>query len=203
MMPICISDTNVAFQETELPVRLRFVQPVTDEELLRFCDRNRLLQVERDPNGDLLIMSPTGTEGGNAELDIATELNLWARQDGRGRGLGPTSGVKLPDTAVRAADAAWVSWDRFNSSSPGAFRQFVPEFVIELRSTSDRLKDVREKMERWMSSGVELGWLIDPERKAVEIYRPGQQPEVQEGQSAAYGEGPVAGFVLELERIWG
>lgn len=197
------SEMNVAFMEQENPVRLRFGQPVTDEELLRFCERNKLLQVEREANGDLLIMSPTGTEGGNAELDIATELNIWAKRDGRGRGLGPTSGVKLPDTAVRAADAAWVSWDRYNASAREAFRQFVPEFVIELRSSSDRLKDVREKMERWMSSGVELGWLIDPERKAVEIYRPGREPEIQEGQTTVYGEGPVGGFVLELSRIWG
>lgn len=200
-MPVHTSDMNVALEQNELPVRLRFNQLVTDEELLRFCERNRLLQVERDANGELIVMLPTGTEGGNAELDVATELNIWARQDGRGRVLGPTSGVKLPDTAIRAADAAWVSWERYNAGS-GTFRQFVPEFVIEVRSASDQLKDVREKMERWMSSSVELGWLIDPIRKAVEIYRPGQQPEIQEGHSVVYGEGSVAGFVLELGRIW-
>ncbi len=195
---------NVALQETELPVRLRFEQPVSDEELLQFCERNHLLRVERDANGELILMSPTGTDGGNAELDIATELNIWARQDGRGRALGPNSGIRLPDTAVLAADAGWVSWERYNAAAgQTGFREFVPEFVIELRSESDRLADVRSKMERWMAYGVELGWLIDPAGKVVEIYRPGKAVEEQVGGSAVYGEGPVAGFVLELGRVWG
>ena len=194
---------NLALPETVLPVRLRFEQPMTDEELMRFCAANELLRVERDANGELVIMSPTGTDGGNAELDIATELNIWARQDGRGRALGPNSGVKLPDTAVRAADAGWISWERYNASSTKGFRSAVPEFVIELRSPSDRLPDLREKMQQWLANGVELAWLIDPERKVVEIYRPGREVEVQEGHSAVYGEGSVGGFVLELARIWG
>jgi Uma2 family endonuclease len=195
---------NVALQNTKLPVRVRFERPMTDVELLQFCEQNELLRVERDANGELILMSPTGTDGGNAELDIATELNIWARQDGRGRALGPNSGVKLPDTAVRAADAGWVSWERYNASAgEGGYREFVPEFVIELRSESDRLADVREKMAQWMANGVELGWLIDPSRKMVEIYRPGQKMEEQEGQSAVYGDGAVGGFVLELGKVWG
>jgi len=195
---------NVALQENELPVRLRFDRPMTDDELLRFCAENEMLRIERDAKGELIVMSPTGTEGGNAELDIATELNNWARQDGRGRALGPNSGIKLPDTAVRAADAGWVSWERYNAAPahPG-FREFVPEFVIELRSSSDSLADIRFKMEEWMSNGVELGWLVDPSRKTVEIYRQGRLPEMLEGSSAVFGEGAVGGFVLELARIWG
>jgi Uma2 family endonuclease len=195
---------NLSFPEIDQPVRVSFGTPVTDEELLRFCAENELLRVERDAKGELILMSPTGTDGGNAELDIATELNIWARQDGRGRALGSNSGVKLPDTAVRAADAGWVSWGRYNQSSgQRGYRQFVPEFVIELRSDGDTLKNVRSKMEEWLRNGVELGWLIDPQRKAVEIYRPGREPEVLEGASAVEGEGPVAGFVLELGKVWG
>ena len=194
---------NVALQECELPVRLRFERPLTDEEMLRFCAENELLRVERDANGELIVMSPTGTDGGNAELDIATALNNWAQTDGRGRTLGPNSGIKLPDNAVRAADAAWVSWERYNAMPVKGFRQFVPEFVIELRSESDRLTSIHAKMEQWMSYGVELGWLIDRSRKTVEIYRPGREPEVLEGGSEVEGEGQVARFVLELARIWG
>jgi Uma2 family endonuclease len=170
--------------------------------MLAFCASNDTLRIEREANGDITIMAPTGTEGGNAELDIAADLTIWARQDGRGRALGPNSGIKLPDTAVRSADAGWVSWERYNKTDGKGFRQFVPEFVIELRSENDRLPALREKMEKWMSHGVELAWLIDPSRKAVEVYRPNQQPEVQEGHSAVYGEGPVGGFVLERGRIW-
>src|ERR1700744_885047 len=174
---------NLAFSDNELPVRIRLEQPMTDEQLIEFCAQNRLFQIERDVNGELIVISPTGTEGGNAELGVATELNIWARQDGRGRVLGPNSGIKLPNGAVRAADAAWVSWSRYNAAT-GAFLQLVPEFVIEVMSGSDRLKDLREKMERWIASGIEVGWLIDRKRKAVEIYRPGQAPEMQEGHSA-------------------
>ncbi len=171
---------------------------------MRFCAANETLRAERDAHGDLVLMSPTGTDGGNVELDIATELNNWARQDGTGRALGPSSGIKLPDSAVRAPDAGWVSWQRYEKSTgKSGFRQFVPEFVIELRSKSDRLKDLRAKMEEWMHHGVELGWLIDPSRKTVEIYRPKQAVEEWVGQSAVVGEGPVAGFVLELWKVWG
>ena len=195
---------NVALQESELPVRLRFDRPFTDEELLRFCAENDLLRVERDANGELILMSPTGTEGGNAELDIATELNNWSRQDGRGRALGPNSGIKLPDSAIRAADSGWVSWERYNASPEGVgYRALVPEFIIELRSPSDRLPELQEKMQMWIANGVELAWLIDPSRKTVEIYRPGKAMEEQVGHSAVYGEGPVGGFVLELGKIWG
>jgi Uma2 family endonuclease len=195
---------NIALAEVDQPVRLHLDRPLTDDELMRFCAENDLLRVERNAKGELIIISPTGTEGGNAELDVATELNIWARHDGRGRALGPNSGVKLPDTAVRAADAGWVSWERYNAAAnPSGFRQFVPEFVIEVRSKSDSLTDVRSKMEEWKANGVELGWLVDPSRKVVEIYRPGREPEVLEGGSAVEGEGPVAGFVLELGKVWG
>lgn len=193
---------NLVLPDVETPVRLRFERPMTDDEFLRFCADNDMLRLERDANGEVVIMSPTGTDGGNAELDIATELNIWARQDGRGRALGPNSGVKLPDTAVRAADAGWISWERYNASSTKGYRNAVPEFVIELRSPSDRLPELRAKMGQWLANGVELAWLIDPERKVVEIYRPGREAEVQEGHSAAYGEGAVGGFVLELARVW-
>jgi Uma2 family endonuclease len=197
---------NLALDELVPPVHLRVDRPITDDELMRFCRDNELLRVERDANGELIIMSPTGTEGGATELDIGTELNIWARQDGRGRALGPNAGVKLRDSSVRAADAAWISWVRYNSVSSveqKGFAPVCPEFVIEVRSESDRLPELQEKMQMWLRNGVELAWLVDPARKTVEIYRPGQAMEEQVGPSAVYGEGPVGGFVLELGKVWG
>jgi Uma2 family endonuclease len=194
---------NLTSVEFAMPLHVRAESPITDEQLLRFCSENELLRVERDANGELVIMSPTGTDGGGEELEIGTDLNVWARQDGRGKVLGPNAGVKLPDTSVRAADAAWVSWDRYRAAPGRGYKQVVPEFVIELRSESDKLSDLHEKMEMWLANGVELAWLLDPQRKVVEIYRPGQKVEAQEGHSAVYGEGPVSGFVLELGRVWG
>jgi Uma2 family endonuclease len=198
---------NLALSETELPVRLRFERPMTDDELMRFCAENELLRVERDANGELIVMSPTGTEGGNTELDVATELNLWARQDGRGKTLGPNSGVTLPDGSVRAADTAWVSWERWNALTHDQQKRFAPicpEFVIEIRSEHDRLPQLQEKMWLWLDNGAELGWLVDPSRKTVEVYRPGAaHADILEGVTAVYGEGSVGGFILELSRIWG
>ncbi len=197
---------NLALDELIPPVYLRVDRPITDEELMRFCSDNELLRVERDENGELIIMSPTGTEGGGTELDIGTELNIWARQDGRGRALGSNAGVRLRDSSVRAADAAWISWERYNSVSSAeqkGFAPICPEFVIEVRSESDRLAELKEKMQMWIRNGVELAWLVDPSRKTVEIYRPGQAMEEQVGHSAVHGEGPVAGFVLELGMVWG
>jgi Uma2 family endonuclease len=194
---------NLALPEIDKRVRLHFDCPMTDEELMRFCAENELLRVERDANGELIIRSPTGTDGGGTELEVGTELNLLARQDGRGKALGPNAGVKLPDTSVRAADAAWASCDRYNAAPGRGYKQLVPEFVIELRSESDKLAHRREKMNQWIANGVELAWLLDPSRKVVEIYRPGRETEVQEGGSVVEGEGPVAGFVLELGKVWG
>ena len=106
---------NLSLTDLPLPIRLRTESPLTDEELLRFCADNDPLRVERDSNGELIVMSPTGTEGGFVESDVALELGIWARQDGRGRMLASNTGVRLSDSSIRAADAAWVSWDRLNS----------------------------------------------------------------------------------------
>ena len=197
---------NVTVSESVLPLRLRFEHPLTDEELLRFCAANELLRVEREANGEILVMTPTGFEGGGVEGDVYGELRNWALQDGRGKAYGPNAGVTLPDGSMRAADASWVSWVRVNALSEEARKSFAPicpEFVIEVRSEKDRLKPLQDKMHSWIANGSELAWLVDPSRKAVEVYRPGREVEVVEGGSAVYGEGPVAGFVLELGKIWG
>jgi len=197
---------NVAISETHLPLRLRYEHPVTDEELLRFCAANELLRVERDANGDIIVMTPTFFENGGVEGDVFGELRNWALEDGRGKAYGPSTGMTLPDGSMRAPDASWVSWQRVNALTPEQRKSFAPvcpEFVIEVRSEKDRLKPLQEKMQTWLANGVELAWLVDPSRKAVEIYRPGREVEVVEGGSAVEGEGPVAGFVLELGRIWG
>jgi Uma2 family endonuclease len=196
---------DLALANLELPIRLRPTRPLTDEELLRFCAANELVRIERDKNGELVLMSPTGTEGSGRNADLTTDLAIWARQDGRGKYFDSNAGFTLPDGSMRSPDAAWVSWPKWNAltrEQQKTFAPLCPEFVIELRSESDRLPDLRAKMNDWIANGAELAWLIDPDRRAVEIYRPTRQPEIQEGHTTAYGEGPVAGFILELARIW-
>jgi Uma2 family endonuclease len=195
-----------ALSNLELPVRLRFERPMTDEELMLFCAKNELMRVEREANGEITVMTPSGSEGGGIETDVATELNIWARQDGRGKVFGSNAGFHLPDGSVRAADAHWVSWLKWNALTEAERKSFAPicpEFVIEVRSEGDRLAELQAKMGMWLANGAELAWLIDPSRKAVEVYRPGREVEVLEGGSAVVGDGPVAGFVLELGRVWG
>ena len=117
-----------------------------------------------------------------------------------------SAGFRLRDGSVRSPDAAWVAWPRWNVLSEKQREEFppiCPEFVIELRSPSDRLPELQAKMRLWVANGAEVAWLVDPARKTVEVYRAGREAEVVEGGSAVEGDGPVAGFVLELGRVWG
>ena len=163
---------NLALEGVELPIRLRLEKPLTELELMHFCSVNEMVRVERDANGELILMSPTGLQGSSWNSELITELNLWARQDGRGKVFDSNGGFTLPDGSMRAPDAAWVSWRRWNVLSHEEQKRFghvSPEFVIELRSEEDHLSMLQEKMRLWIRNGVELAWLIDPQRKVVEI----------------------------------
>lgn len=197
---------NINLSEIELPVRLRFERPMTDEELMRFCAANEVLRVEREPNGEILVMTPAGFKTSKMNQRIGRLLDEWTEADGRGVTTDSNGGYTLPDGSVRAPDAAWVSLTRLKGVSAEEQNRFVavcPEFVIELVSPSDRLPDVEAKMEQWIENGVEVGWLIDPARKVVAIYRSGQAVEVLEDPSSVQGSGLVAGFELVMERVWG
>ena len=196
---------SFALAEISPPLRILQDEPLSPEEFWRISAANPNLRMELAANGELIIMTPTTGRSGPRNAEIIRQLGNWAVEDARGTLLESNSGCNLPDGSILCPDTGWVSFSRW--TPPAAEDDDVPlpcpEFVIELRSNSDRLKPLRDKMQMWMANGCELAWLIDPARKAVEIYRPGQPPEIQEGQSAVYGEGKVAGFVLEVSRIWG
>jgi Uma2 family endonuclease len=196
---------NLALDQFELPIRISQDRPVTDEELLRLSAENEPMRFERDANGELIVMSPTGTGGGRIESRVYLALGNWAVADGRGEAYGPTTGFKLPDNSVRAADAAWMSTQRWNALDAEELKRFAracPEFVIEIRSESDRLAPLQEKMQMWIDNGAEVAWLIDPIDKAVTIYRPGDEPEHHVYPTSVQGTGPIAGFELVMARIW-
>lgn len=196
---------SFALTEVDLPIRIQRESPMSDDEFMSFCAANEPLRFERDANGEIIVMSPTGTEGGSVELDVAGELRDWARRDGRGKVLGPNSGCKLRDGSIRAADAAWVSWPRWNSIDAAERKRYAkmcPEFVIEVRSETDRLRPLQEKMKTWIDNGAEVAWLVDPIEKAVTIYRPGDESEHFANPTSVQGTGPITGFDLVMSRIW-
>ena len=198
---------NLAFTENQLPVHIRFEQPVSDDALMRFTSENSPLRFERDSNGELIVMSPVNSDGGAIEGEVYAELAIWSRADRRGKAFGPNAGFTLADTSVRAADAAWISLPRWNAltlDQQQSYAPICPEFVIEVRSKSDRLSTLEAKMRMWIANGAELAWLIDPARKSVAIYRPNSDdsPELLHEPTSVPGTGPVAGFEPVLSRVW-
>ncbi|ADV81215.1 Uma2 family endonuclease [Terriglobus saanensis] len=193
------------FAGLPMPLRIKPARPMTDEELMRFCEQHDELAVEREPNGDLIFMTPTGLEGSNRNIALSRALDEWAEEDGRGLAFDSSAGVTLPDLSVRSADAAWISHRKLNALSLDDRKRFAhvcPEFVVELRSETDSLSVLQQKMEQWIANGAELGWLIDPFEKAIHLYRPGYPPEILKEISQVSGEGPVAGFIMPLDRIF-
>jgi Uma2 family endonuclease len=175
--------------------------PLTDEQYFQLCLNNRDLRFERNANGDLIIMPPTGGETGNRNIEIAYQLQAWSRQNNLGIAFDSSTGFKLPNGADRSPDASWLTIERWNSLTPQQQQRFIPlcpDFVIELRSPDDSLQSIQEKMAEYVYNGTRLGWLINPQDKQVKVYRPGQEVEVLESPSTLSGEGVLPGFVLEL-----
>ncbi|MGA1981069.1 MAG: Uma2 family endonuclease [Acidobacteriaceae bacterium] len=196
---------SFARNEIELPVRLRFERPMTDDELVRFCAENDVLRVEREPNGEILVMTPAGSKTSKMNQRIGRILDEWTERDGRGVCFDSSGGFTLPDGSMRNPDAAWIGrarWDSLTDAQQSSFAPVCPEFVIELRSPSDKLPPAQAKMEQWIANGAEVAWLIDPIEKAVTIYRPGDQPERLVHPTSVQGTGPIAGFELVMSRIW-
>ena len=177
-----------------------------DDEFYDFCQRfDKGFRVERMADGCVVIMAPSGFESSFRNSKIVMCLGPWAARDGRGAAFDSNTEFLLPDGSAFGPDAAWVAWDRIRKLTRKQKRKFArlcPDFVIELMSPSDRMAQARRKMQLWIENGVLLGWLIDPDRRTVTIYRPGVEPEVLENSDHVAGEGPVAGFVLDLKDIW-
>jgi len=190
----------------ELPVRITPAVPMSDDELMRFCVANGDLRVEREPNGEILVMTPSNFNTSRINLRICQILGEWAEADGRGVVTDSNGGYTLPDGSMRAPDAAWVAnrrWQKLSEKDQNRFAPICPDFVIEIRSPSDNLSELRAKMNDWIANGAEVAWLIDPVEKSITVYRPGDSPEEHINPSSVQGTGPIAGFELVLQRVWG
>ena len=180
--------------ESYLPVTL-FVPDLTDEAFQDWCDQYPDYRLEYSAEGEIIIMPPIDRWTGAQNAAITKRLGNWADITGQGIVTDSSAGFVLPNHARRSPDAAWISSERFEIA------EICPEFVIELVSPFDRRKKVHEKMLEWIENGAELGWMIDPLHQSVSIYRPKQNVEVRQGIAEIAGEGPVAGFVLDLREI--
>lgn len=189
--------------ELSLPfkVNLEHVH-LTDEQFFQLCMDNPDLVLERNAKGVLIFMSPVGGYSGSREMDFGGELYLWNRQTNLGEVFSSSTLFKLPNGGDRSPDAAWVERSRWQALTPEQRQKFppiAPDFVIELRSRTDKLADLREKMEEYLASGVRLGWLLNPQDQQVEIYRQGQEKEVRKLPTLLSGESVLPGFELQVD----
>ena len=187
------------------PLFLQFPSSMTDEQFFEFCQMNRNLRIERNQYGEISIMPPTSSETGNRNFNVALQLGNWSEKDGTGICFDSSTGFKLSTGAERSPDASWMKLERWNLLSEEeqqGFAPICPDFVIELRSKSDTLKPLQEKMEEYMrESGILLGWLIDRKNKRVYVYRP-QSVECLENPDSVSGEDVLPGFVLNMSKVW-
>jgi Uma2 family endonuclease len=190
---------------TTLAVNLPDALRVSDEQFLQFVKANPDLRLERTATGELTIMAPTGSESGSYNFELAIDLGNWNRQSKLGKAFDSSSGFRLPNGAIRSPDVAWVALDRWNALPPDqrqGFAPLCPDFVIELRSPTDDLATLQTKMQEYLDNGCELGWLIDPKRRLVEIYGSGQSVTMLPFSVTLSGGGILPGFALDLQSIF-
>jgi len=179
---------------------------MTEEQFFEFCQINRDLRIETNTFGELLIMSPAGSERGNREFNLCGQLWVWSEKNGTGLAFSSSTGFTLSTGAKKSPDASWIKLERWQSLSQEQKEKFAPispDFVVELMSPSDRLKTLQEKMKEYMEKpGVQLGWLIDRTQRKVYIYRPGVPTECLENPESVSGNPVLGGFVLNMSKIW-
>jgi Uma2 family endonuclease len=179
---------------------------VTQEQFTALAAANRDLRLERSAKGELIVNPPTGWETGRRNRSLTGQLDRWYEEnEDLGEAFDSSTGFILPNGATRSPDASWVSRERWQALTPeqkGTFAHICPDFVVELRSSSDTLKSGQDKMREYIDNGAILGWLIDPQQRRVEIYRAGKDVEVLGNPAELSGEAVLPGFVLNLRRVW-
>ena len=189
------------------PTELRFEPaiPMTEDLFIAFCAQNSDMRIELTAEGVLEIMPPTFSITGSRNISISSQLHVWSEMDGRGVAFDSSAGFTLPNRAIRSPDASWVLRSRLAALSDEDKNHFIPicpDFVVELRSTTDRLSVVQAKMAEYIANGARLGWLIDPIARRVYVYRPNTPVEALDAPDTLSAEPELAGFALNLTPIW-
>ena len=195
---------------TEAPVVVlhfgEWLQQMDDHAFFAFCQRNHDWRIERTSEGDLLIMPPTGGTTGQVNFNLTGIFSAWVRSDGTGIGFDSSTGFTLPNGAERSPDLAWVRrsrWEGLTEEERREFPPLCPDFVVEIRSPSDRLAPLQAKMQEYIANGAQLGWLLDPLEKTVYVYRPNAPVEMLMQPETLTGGAILPGFVLPLVEVWG
>lgn len=181
-------------------LNLEPITTLTRGQFFQLCQANPDLQLERSPHGELIIVTPIGGEGGSKEASLIIKVGVWNQETQLGVVFSSQTVFSLPGGGDRSPDVAWVElsrWQGLSQEEREGFPPICPDFVIELRSRTDRLKPLQNKMLEYLASGLRLGWLINLKDKQVEIYRQGQEVEVVGMPVVLSGEDVLPGFTLE------
>ncbi|MBE9055916.1 Uma2 family endonuclease [Sphaerospermopsis sp. LEGE 08334] len=190
--------TSVTLQ---IPKSLKF----TDDEFVEIVAANKDIRLELSHQGELIVMSPTGGETGERNLELSGQVWFWNRKNKLGKAFDSSTGFKLPLGGTRSPDVSWIKIERWNALTPEQRKKFLPlspDFVIELVSESDDLADTQAKMREYIDNGLRLGWLLNPKDQQVEIYRQNQEVEILENPQSLSGEDVLPGFILDLTPIF-
>ncbi len=186
-------------------INFNAIAKITDDQFYELCRENPDVKFERNAQGKIIIMAPTGGETGSCNSEINADFVIWNRQTKLGICFDSSTCFKLPSGANRSPDVSWIKQERWDALTPEQKQKFPPispDFVLELMSPTDSLKDTQDKMQEYMNNQVKLGWLINRKTRRVEIYRQGQEIEVLESPTQLSGEDILPGFVLNLQTVW-
>lgn len=178
---------------------------VTEQQFQLLATANREVRLERTVNGELIIMPPTGGNTGRRNAQLAAQFVIWNNQIKLGEVFDSSCAFRLANGANRSPDVSWIKIERWNQLTPeqqDTFPPLYPDFVLELRSRTDTMASLREKMQEYLDNGVCLGWLIDPKNRIVEIYQPQQAVNILNNPKIISGENVLPGFSLNLETVW-
>jgi Uma2 family endonuclease len=199
--------TTLLIQSEQIPMTVNFplIAQMTTEQFYELCLANRDLRIERTALGEVVIMAPAFSDTGNRNNKISYQLTHWSEKDGTGETFDSSAGFTLPNGATRSPDASWIRserWSALTDQQKASFAPICPDFVIELKSASDRLSTLQNKMQEYIDNGALLGFLIDRKAKTVHLYRPQQTPQILENPTEVSGDPELPGFTLNMSKIW-
>ncbi|NJN73292.1 MAG: Uma2 family endonuclease [Limnothrix sp. RL_2_0] len=190
---------------TAFTLDLSPILTLTREQFYQICAANPEQQLERSPQGELIVMAPTGGETGFRNSELNLDVGLWNRQQKQGKVFDSSTGFALPNGGDRSPDVSWIplaKWDALTPEERKGFLPLCPDFIIELLSQSDSWKLGQAKMEEYRNNGCRLGWLLDPKHKRVAIYRPDQEVEILQAPKVLSGENVLQDFELNISFLW-